>query len=56
VTLPGATTVMTMLRGLAELGCFLASSITAKDARAAVPVGNLTWLAVDRESGDAVVQ
>jgi putative transposase len=23
---------------------------------AAVPVGNLIWLAVDRESGDAVVQ
>jgi hypothetical protein len=24
--------------------------------RTAVPVGNLIWLAVDRESGDAVVQ
>jgi len=24
--------------------------------RLAVPVGNLIWLAVDRESGDAVVQ
>jgi putative tryptophan/tyrosine transport system substrate-binding protein len=36
VTLPGATAVKTMFRGLAALGCFLASSIRANDARAAV--------------------
>ena len=33
-----------------------ADGIAAMDLFVVVPVGNLIWLAVDRESGDAVVQ
>jgi hypothetical protein len=33
-----------------------ADHMLSKPPTAPVPVGNLIWLAVDRESGDAVVQ
>jgi hypothetical protein len=48
--------LMAIRRGFMASGSFRTNSILSKPLSKALPVGNLIWLAVDRESGDAVVE